>query len=107
MKTKSLFVVLLVIIILLIYFGSCYLFITDNIKNGSKEIITNYFNNMCNNCKFNYEFKKATYTDNAINVFIQVDSDNVENDYYRFVLRRNGYSFELVGVDNNIPPYIK
>ena len=106
MKLKYLSVVLIVVFILLMYNIFCYYFVNKSIDNGTRNIITNYLNNSCNKCDYQYEYLKATINDDStINVFIKVDSKYLE-EYYRFVvINNNGY--KLVSVNTDIPAYIK
>ena len=106
MKTKYLFIVLIVVFVLLIYNIFFYSFVNNHIKNGTENIISDYLKNVCNDCKFEYEYLGATSNeDNSINVFVKVDSD-ILKEYYHFIVDKNN-TYQIINVNNDIPPYIK
>jgi len=76
------------------------------INDRTKYQITNYFNNMCDNCNFSYEYIKATVNDDqTINVYIKTNNKNFEK-YYRVIFENNG-GYKLIKVSQDIPTYIR
>lgn len=106
MKTKYLFTILCVVLVLFAYNLFCYSFVNRVIKDKSRKIIKNYFVN--NNQNINYEYKMATY--NHETDTIQIFVSHKENDkemFYRFVVIQNGTGFQLIDVNQDIPAYIR
>lgn len=107
MKTKVLLNILIIVLVLLFYNMFCYFFVNRVLDNGTKNIINSYFNNSCSNCDFSYEYLKATNNeDGTINIFVKVDSKYFDK-YYRFIVFKNGPSYQLKEVNNTVPAYIK
>lgn len=106
MKTKYLFTILCVVLVLLAYNLFCYSFVNHVIKEKSKLIIKNYFINTYHDD--NYEYKKATYQpeSDTIQIFVS-HKENKEECFYRFVVIQNGTGFQLIEVNQDIPAYIR
>lgn len=103
MKTKNLFIMLIIIGGFLAYNLFCSALLNNNIKRNTSNIIKTYLKNKENTS--NYEYITATNnSDNTINVYIKLPK---ENKYYRFILTSNNSSYSLVEVNNNIPVYIR
>lgn len=108
MKFRNLLMFLLVLTLLLGYNLLCYFFVNDIISRDVRPTINNYFKNICNNCDYDYKFKKATPNyDGTLNIFVKVDSERLDDKYFKFMMIKNGYSYEIVNVSNNVPAYIK
>ena len=97
MKYKTLFIILSVVLILLIYFGLCYRLANNPIEKQTKSVISKYLKT--NNIN-DYEFIKAfKFEENNYNIYIKANDD-----YYNFVLDNN---YNIIDVSNKIPCYIK
>jgi len=106
MKTKSLIIILVVVLILLVYNLFCYGFANKIIDTNSKNIITNYFDNINVNSKYKY-IKATSNEDSSINVFVYINDTNLNHKYYRFILDKYNGDLKIREVNNDIPIYIK
>lgn len=105
MKTKYMFITLIILFAFLLYNLFCYGFINKMIDNNSRNIINRYLENICGDCE--YKYLRATLNDDdSINVFVDVQKNN-QKEKYRFVLIRNNGVYNVVDVNNDIPIYIK
>lgn len=107
MKNKHIFIILAIMVVLLLYNLFCYALVNRNIEIGSKNLIQNYFQTVSPNNYTKYEYLMATNNDDgSINIFVKT-KNNSSNEYYRFIVARNGALYSLKDVNRNVPAYVK
>ncbi|MCM1053354.1 MAG: hypothetical protein NC483_05220 [Ruminococcus sp.] len=104
---KKLIIILGIAWILLVFNFGWYKYTNGVIDKKSRDVITKFLNDYCDNCEFKYSFKKATINeDSSINIFIKIDSEYFK-EYYRFIVNKDNGSFIIKEVNQDIPEYIK
>ncbi|MCI8671099.1 MAG: hypothetical protein HFI36_03560 [Bacilli bacterium] len=107
MKVRELILTLIVVTALLVYSLFCYKLVNKTYDSNTRFIINNYLEKNFGSNYLAYDFVNAlNNSDNTISIFIKAQMKD-KNDYYRVILERNGASYRIVNVNQNIPSYIK
>ncbi len=108
MKTKKLVSILLILGVFLAYNIFCYALLNNNIKNNTMSPINSYLKVIYDLNDTSYKYLKATInSDNSINVYVKLNSQELKNKYYRFIFVNQDSKYQIIEVNQNIPAYIK